>query len=101
VESLALFRSVQETGDEHVTALASLGRLLIRRGDLETARRLHRETLERWEELGSEAGIGRALSNLGAVEFAAGNLSAANGHYARSLSRCRAAGEQVGSGHCL
>ncbi|HXW76650.1 MAG TPA: adenylate/guanylate cyclase domain-containing protein [Candidatus Eremiobacteraceae bacterium] len=55
-------------------------------GDIDTARALYRECLERLQALGDERRVGGLLTNLGALEITAGDFVQADRDYAEALS---------------
>lgn len=81
-------RLADETGQPRARAYAqtTLSEVLMRSGDLESAKESCFSALEVLAELDDRAGMSTAYANLGMAERLSGNLPSAEGHYRESLS---------------
>jgi predicted ATPase len=77
-------------------ALSGLGVLAYRQGDLETAEKRARESLEIEQRLKNATGIANALNDLGNVALMKGDYESAHKYYSDCLNLERSAGNQRG-----
>jgi tetratricopeptide (TPR) repeat protein len=100
VESLALFRSINEPFRE-ATALRQLGLNAAQRGDLGQALEFHTRALEIWRNIGHPWGVTISLRALAEVALAQGELETARLRYRESLGLWRDLGERLHMSECF
>jgi diguanylate cyclase (GGDEF)-like protein len=82
---------------EYAAALADIGRVHVRRGDIGTAAHYHIDALERQIQLGDRAGEAVTRNSLGTVHAIAGDVASALEQYRASADLFDAIGDQSGA----